>query len=129
MGSFDADMKEAESRYFDPLTLASLASEMGSTIVPLLATLHVELKRRHALLHGAIRSADCVATGRLVHSLKGSALTFGAKALADVTRQADLACRSGNAAETLLAAQKANDVLEKTISHLNELLNSHRLGD
>jgi HPt (histidine-containing phosphotransfer) domain-containing protein len=81
--------------------VSALADHFGrQRLAPVLADFCSEMQRRGALLDAALVDADWPAVDALTHSIKGSALTFGAAALGACARSASDAARVGKAGET-----------------------------
>ncbi len=93
----------------DDATIGVLASDVGAgRLAAVLEAFVEELARRAPLLQAALEGNDLAAIGRESHSIKGSALTFGAPALGCAARRANDACRAG---ETEVAISAAGDIL------------------
>lgn len=74
----------------DEATMQQLQRDVGAhRLREALVAFIAETERRMPLVRAAIEKKDLLALGRESHSLKGSALTFGAPALAAVARQAN----------------------------------------
>lgn len=81
----------------DAVIVQQLTRDVGIQRLPaVLGAFVAELGRRIPLVRTAIDEHDLQLLGRESHSLKGSALTFGAPALAAVARAADDAFRRGD---------------------------------
>jgi HPt (histidine-containing phosphotransfer) domain-containing protein len=72
------------------------------------------MERRLEPLEAAIDQADLVALAKLLHSIKGSALTFGATRLADAARRGDEACRGGAAQPAVDWARAVHQLMPPT---------------
>lgn len=93
----------------DDAAIGVLASDVGAgRLGSVLTAFAEELARRAPLLEAALDAGDLATIGRESHSIKGSALTFGALALGHAARRANDACRAG---ETEVAISAAADVL------------------
>ena len=91
----------------DAVIVQQLTRDVGIQRLPaVLGAFVAELGRRIPLIRAAIAERDLQLLGRESHSLKGSALTFGAPALAAVARDANDAFRRGDNG-TLLEASTA----------------------
>jgi histidine phosphotransfer protein HptB len=74
----------------DEATVQQLRRDVGvHRLREALGAFMAETERRMPLVRAAIEKNDLLALGRESHSLKGSALTFGAPALAAAARQAN----------------------------------------
>jgi len=62
----------------------------------------------------ALDAGDVAAVGRETHSIKGSALTFGALVLGAAARRANDASRTGDVATALDAASDVLDLIPRT---------------
>jgi len=94
----------------DGPVVTALADHFGrQRLAPVLAEFCKEMQRRGALLEAALAAADWPAIDALSHSIKGSALTFGAAALGDCARSANDAARAG---DTALAQASARQLLQ-----------------
>lgn len=81
----------------DAVIVQQLTRDVGVQRLPaVLGAFVAELGRRIPLVRAAIDERDLQLLGRESHSLKGSALTFGAPALAAVARAANDAFRRGD---------------------------------
>jgi len=81
----------------DSAIVQQLTRDVGMQRLPeVLGAFVAELGRRIPLVRRAIAERDLQVLGRESHSLKGSALTFGAPALAAAAREANEAFRHGD---------------------------------
>jgi HPt (histidine-containing phosphotransfer) domain-containing protein len=99
----------------DDVATAALAADVGpASLVTVLLAFCDELQRRAPLLKVALEDADLAAIGRETHSIKGSALTFGAAALGAAARRANDASRSGDAATALASGREVLALMPET---------------
>jgi len=73
-----------------------------------------ELARRLPMLQSALEAGDVAAVGRETHSIKGSALTFGALLLGAAARRANDASRTGDVSTALAAASEVAELMPRT---------------
>ena len=99
----------------DATAVAALASDVGhERLVPVMQSFADELARRMPVLEVAVAATDLAAVGRETHSIKGSALTFGALALGAAARRANDASRAGDAGTALAAAREVMELMPRT---------------
>ena len=99
----------------DPLVLIDdaivqeLARDVGMhRLGDVLGAFADELTRRIPIVQSALEAHDLEVLGRESHSIKGSAMTFGAPALAAAARRANDAFRSADNAAVLALAAKSS---------------------
>lgn len=110
----------------DSAAVNTLASDVGIERLGLvLEAFCSELERRAPLLEAAINATDLAAIQRESHSLKGSALTFGAQALGAAARRANDASRAGDVAGALEAGRAALTLASPTLEAVRELIAEH----
>jgi HPt (histidine-containing phosphotransfer) domain-containing protein len=116
-------LRPATSVLIDAAAVNTLASDVGVERLGLvLDAFCSELVRRVPLLEAAIDAADLAAIQRESHSLKGSALTFGATALGAAARRANDASRAGDAVGALEAGRAALDLVTPTLEAVRGLM-------
>jgi HPt (histidine-containing phosphotransfer) domain-containing protein len=99
----------------DDAAVAALAADVGANnLVTVLTAFSDELQRRVPVLQGALNAKDLAAIARETHSIKGSALTFGAAALGAAARRANDASRVGDGAMALLGAREVLALMPET---------------
>lgn len=99
----------------DDAAMAALAADVGrNNLVTVLIAFSDELQRRVSALQEAVDASDLVAIARETHSIKGSALTFGAAALGAAARRANDASRAGDSAVALLSAREVLALMPET---------------
>jgi len=99
----------------DDAAMAALAADVGAnSLVTVLMAFSDELQRRVPVLQGAVDASDLVAIARETHSIKGSALTFGAAALGAAARRANDATRAGDSAVALFNAREVLALMPET---------------
>lgn len=117
---------DATAGLIDPAAVNTLANDVGIERLGLvLEAFCSELERRAPLLEAAINAADLAAIQRESHSLKGSALTFGAQALGAAARRANDASRAGDVAGALEAGRAALTLASPTLEAVRELIAKH----
>jgi len=113
----------AAALLIDRAAVNTLASDVGIERLGLvLEAFCSELERRAPLLEAAIDAADLAAIQRESHSLKGSALTFGATTLGAAARRANDASRVGDAAGALEAGRAALGLVLPTLEAVRKLI-------
>ena len=104
-----------DERLLDAAVVAALTSDVGQErILPVMQSFADELARRRPALQSALDAGDVAAVGRETHSVKGSALTFGALVLGAAARRANDASRAGDAATALDAAREVVELMPLT---------------
>jgi HPt (histidine-containing phosphotransfer) domain-containing protein len=99
----------------DDAALAALTADVGmKNLVTVLTAFNDELVRRVPVLQAALDASDLAAIARETHSIKGSALTFGAAALGAAARRANDASRTGDSTTALLAAREVLALMPAT---------------
>ena len=99
----------------DPAAVGALAADVGADRLGLvLEAFCGELDRREPLFRAALDAADMAAIQRESHSLKGSALTFGAPALGAAARRTNDASRANDVSRTLEAGRAALALMAPT---------------
>ncbi len=78
-----------------------------------------EMRRRVPILTQALGEGDLGVLGTLMHSVKGSALTFGAPLLAATARRADEACRAGDRPAAYESGHRVLELLAATLVALD----------
>lgn len=112
-----------DSVLIDETTVAALAADVGSAqLAPVLAAFVAELARRAPILQAALDAADLPAVARETHSIKGSALTFGAVALGGAARRANDASRAGDATAAFLGARQVLSLMPPTQAAVDRLI-------
>lgn len=124
-------MSTGEHRGTEPLALldeaavGTLARDVGpERLAAVLGAFTEELVRRLPLLSAAVEANDVASIGRQSHSIKGSALTFGAPALGYAARRANDACRAGDADVAIAAAREMLALMPRTRDAVARLLAS-----
>lgn len=116
-------LPDASAPLIDRNAVDALAGDVGIERLGLvLGAFCSELERRAPLLAAALDAADLVAIQRESHSLKGSALTFGARALGAAARRANDASRAGDAATALEAGRLALGLMPTTLAAVTDLI-------
>lgn len=104
-----------DGELLDDAAVAALESDVGEErLVPVMRSFAEELARRLPMLRSALDAGDVAAVGRETHSIKGSALTFGALVLGAAARRANDASRTGDVATALDAASDVLDLIPRT---------------
>ena len=104
-----------DERLLDDAAVAALEADVGEhRLVPVMASFAEELARRMPALQSALDAGDVATVGRETHSIKGSALTFGALALGAAARRSNDASRTGDAATALGAAREVVELMPRT---------------
>ena len=99
----------------DDAAMAALTADVGTkNLVTVLMAFNDELLRRVPVLQGAVDASDLAAIARETHSIKGSALTFGAAALGAAARRANDASKAGDSAAALLGAREVLALMPET---------------
>lgn len=92
-------------------TLENLARDAGAEAMPaLIASFIRDCGRREAEITAAVMAKDLIALEAQTHAMTSSAQTFGALALADLTRAIENDCRNGWAEDALSRATILSDV-------------------
>lgn len=106
---------DSDERLLDDAAVAALEVDVGEErLAPVMAAFAEELARRMPALQSALDAGDVAAVGRETHSIKGSALTFGALALGSAARRSNDASRTGDAATALGAAREVIELMPRT---------------
>ena len=104
-----------DERLLDDAAVAALEADVGEhRLVPVMASFAEELARRMPALQSALDAGDVATVGRETHSIKGSALTFGALALGAAARRSNDASRTGDAETALGAAREVVELMPRT---------------
>ena len=99
----------------DDAAMAGLTADVGTkNLVKVLMAFNDELLRRVPVLQGAVDASDLAAIARETHSIKGSALTFGAAALGAAARRANDASKAGDSTAALLGAREVLALMPET---------------
>lgn len=107
----------------DPVAIDALAADVGTERLGLVLDAFCgELDRRAPLFQAALDAADLAAIQRESHSLKGSALTFGAQALGAAARRANDASRAGDVTAALAAGRAALGLMAPTRAAVTDLM-------
>ena len=110
----------------DPAAVEALAADVGADrIQQVLQAFRSELDRRAPALELALDAADLSAIQRESHSLKGSALTFGAQALGAAARRANDASRAGDVATALEAGRATLGLVPPTRAAVTDLIDQN----
>ena len=118
-----AEPPAAETALMDPVALHALATDVGvERLGMVLEAFRSELDRRAPSFEAALAAADLAAIQRESHSLKGSALTFGAHALGAAARRANDASRAGDVATALDAGRAALRLIPPTRAAVTHLI-------
>lgn len=105
----------ADAALLDDAAVLALEADVGAAqLAPVMTAFADELDRRLPMLRAAVDVGDVPAVGRETHSIKGSALTFGALALGAAARRSNDASRAGDAATTLGAAREVIELMPRT---------------
>ena len=114
----DIDLSDVTNPVYSLLhesAIESLARDVGRGQLPvLLAAFSGELERREPLLQAASARGDLQAIARETHSLKGSALTFGALVLGAAARRANDASRAGDQDSARAAICEVLELIPRT---------------
>lgn len=111
----------------DAAAIGALASDVGAgRLTAVLTAFADELARRAPLLQAAHDATDVAAIGRESHSIKGSALTFGAPALGCAARRANDACRAGDTELAIAAAREVLALMPQTRAAVARLVDIRR---
>jgi len=104
-----------DEELLDDATVAALEADVGQErLVPVMRSFADELARRQPMLQSALEAGDVDAVGRETHSIKGSALTFGALLLGAAARRANDASRTGDVSTALAAASEVAELMPRT---------------
>lgn len=119
----DSDvMRGGEVALLDHRVFAQLREEIGTArMAPALLAFVSELRARAVRMQQALQAENVALLSRELHSLKGSAGTFGAMRLARMARFADEACKSGDSALVLDQTQRILEQVEPTLDAVREL--------
>jgi len=108
---------------FDETAVAALARDVGTErLAAVLGAFNEELVRRTPVLRAALEAADVAVIGRESHSIKGSALTFGAAALGQAARRVNDACRAGDAETAITGSRDMLALMPQTRDAVARLL-------
>lgn len=119
----DPHITAADDALLDAAAIAALEADVGAgQLATVMTAFADELARRLAPLQSALDADDIPAVGRETHSIKGSALTFGAFALGSAARRSNDASRVGDAATTLAAAREVAELMPRTREAVLSLL-------
>jgi HPt (histidine-containing phosphotransfer) domain-containing protein len=106
----------------DAHAVDTLAAEVGTDRIGMvLAAFCDELERRKPMLEAALASRDVAALTRETHSIKGSALAFGALALGSAASFANDHGRAGAEADTLTGAREVLRLIPETLGAVMQL--------
>lgn len=120
---------EATDVLVDAAAIEALAADVGAErLDPVLEAFCSELARRLPLLEAAVAANDLALIAREMHSIKGSALTFGASALGAAARRGGDAVRAGDPGVALEAARQVLVLLPATRDAVAKLDTSHAKG-
>lgn len=112
---FETDSPADDGALLDRAAVAALRADVGlERLAPVMTAFADELERRRPVLDSAIVAGDVAAAGRETHSIKGSALTFGALALGAAARRCNDAYRNSDARATLAAAREVVALMAPT---------------
>jgi len=104
-----------DEELLDDAAVAALEADVGQErLVPVMRSFADELARRLPMLQSALEAGDVDAVGRETHSIKGSALTFGALLLGAAARRANDASRTGDVSTALAAASEVAELMPRT---------------
>lgn len=116
----------SEEVLLDDAALGDLARDVGpGRLGAVLVAFADELDRREPLLRAALDSSDLAAITRETHSIKGSALTFGARRLGEAARASNDCGRAGDAVAAIAAARGVLELMPRTCKAVRQLI---RLG-
>jgi HPt (histidine-containing phosphotransfer) domain-containing protein len=116
---------EATVSLIDVATVEVLARDVGEPrLGTVLGMFAAELARRSPLLQRAVDRRDLAALARESHSIKGSALTFGAPALAAAARRTNDAARSLAADAAVAACREMLLRLPETCRAVQQLIDT-----
>lgn len=114
---------DATGVLIDPVAVDALATDVGADRLGLvLEAFCGELERRAPVFEAALDAADLAAIQRESHSLKGSALTFGAQALGATARRTNDASRAGDVATALKEGRAALGLMSSTRAAVRDLI-------
>jgi HPt (histidine-containing phosphotransfer) domain-containing protein len=120
---------EATDVLVDAAAIEALAADVGAErLDPVLEAFSTELERRLPILEAAMIANDLALVAREMHSIKGSALTFGASALGAAARRAGDALRAGDTDVALEAVRQVLVLLPATRDAVAMLDASHARG-
>jgi HPt (histidine-containing phosphotransfer) domain-containing protein len=106
----------------DPGAILVLSEEVGAERVgSVLAAFCDELARRLPLVEAAIAARDAGALTRETHSIKGSALAFGASALGEAASRANACGRAHDVNATVDGARKVLSLIHPTLAAIKQL--------
>jgi len=106
----------------DDAAMAELTADVGTkNLVAVLTAFNDELQRRVPVLQAAVDANDLAAIARETHSIKGSALTFGAAALGAAARRANDASRAGDSAAALSNSREVLALMPETRAAVGRL--------
>jgi HPt (histidine-containing phosphotransfer) domain-containing protein len=106
-------------------TVEDLARDVGETrLGAVLGAFADELTRRIPIVRRAIDERDLSTLGRETHSIKGSALTFGAPTLAAAARLANDAARNRAADATFAASREMLDCMPQACGAVRQLIDT-----
>ena len=107
----------------DDATVQELARDVGMhRLVDVLGAFAAELARRTPIVQSALEARDLQVLGRESHSIKGSAMTFGAPALAAAASRANEAFRDADPVAVLAAAREILEQLPVTCAAVRQLI-------
>jgi HPt (histidine-containing phosphotransfer) domain-containing protein len=106
----------------DDAAMVELTADVGAkNLVAVLTAFSDELQRRVPVLQAAVDANDLAAIARETHSIKGSALTFGAAALGAAARRANDASRAGDSAVALSSSREVLVLMPETRAAVGRL--------
>jgi len=107
----------------DDAALGDLARDVGpERLDAVLVAFADELDRREPLLRAALDTGDLAAITRETHSIKGSALTFGARRLGEAARVSNDYGRAGDAGAAIAAARGVLELMPRTCAAVRHLI-------
>jgi HPt (histidine-containing phosphotransfer) domain-containing protein len=112
----------ANDALLDPDAIGILSDEVGAERLALvLSAFCHELQRRVPTLDAAIVASDIDVIARETHSIKGSALAFGAPALGNAASDANVYSRSRDAEASLAGARNVLSLIPPTVNAIHRL--------
>jgi HPt (histidine-containing phosphotransfer) domain-containing protein len=106
----------------DPDAIAVLSEEVGAGRVgSVLVAFCDELTRRVPLVEAAIATRDAGVLMRETHSIKGSALAFGASALGEAASRANASGRAQDVNATVEGARNVLALIHPTLAAIQQL--------
>ena len=119
----DQHITTADDALVDDATVAALEADVGAgQLAAVMVAFADELARRLPALQSALDARDVPTVGRETHSIKGSALTFGALTLGAAARRSNDASRAGDAATALGAGREVVELIPRTREAVLSLL-------